>query len=87
MKNYTGNMLIDDEYLRERHGFTDEDFVSYRYDPSFEPLVYWPRITRRKEVGTVGHVKRGEVGRGPGHQEERRIALAVEDWEQQTIMT
>ena len=62
--DYTGNMLIDDEYLRERHGFTDEDFVSYRYDPSFEP----PRLlasanSEQGGSGTVGHVKRGEVGR------------------------
>ena len=59
-----GNMLLDDEYLRERHGFTDEDFVSYRYDPNFEP----PRLlagaaNETSNDSTAGHVKRGEVGR------------------------
>lgn len=62
--DYTGNMLLDDEYLRNRHGFTDEDFVSYRYDPNFEP----PRLlagagSENSNEGTVGHIKRGEVGR------------------------
>ena len=34
---YTGRMLIDDVYLRERQGFTDKDFVQYRCDPDVEP--------------------------------------------------
>merc|ERR1711998_777561 len=34
--SFTGNMLIDDKYLRSR-GFTDEDFVQYRVDPNVEP--------------------------------------------------
>ena len=36
-EKFTGRMLIDDEYLRERHGFRDEDFVQYRCDPDVEP--------------------------------------------------
>merc|ERR1719353_2405539 len=35
--DYTGQQLIDDEYLRERHGFTDADFVQYRFNPDVEP--------------------------------------------------
>lgn len=37
---YTGHMLIDDEYLRSRHGFTDDDFVKYRCDPDVEPARF-----------------------------------------------
>ena len=57
--DFTGNMLIDDTYLRERHGFTSEDLVSYRCDPDHEP----PRILAGEGMSTVGHVKRGEVTR------------------------
>ena len=34
--DFTGNQLIDDEYLRST-GLTDDDFVRYRCDPAFEP--------------------------------------------------
>ena len=34
---YTGQMLIDDVYLRNRQGFEDKDFVQYRCDPNHEP--------------------------------------------------
>merc|ERR1719247_1041807 len=31
--SYTGQQLIDDEYLMQEHGFTAEDLAVYRYDP------------------------------------------------------
>ena len=57
--DFTGRMLIDDEYLRERHGFDDADFVPYRCDPNFEP----GRSLAAANGSVTGHVKRGEVGR------------------------
>ena len=35
--SFSGHMLIDDEYLRARMGFGDDDFVQYRCDPEVEP--------------------------------------------------
>ena len=56
---YTGRMLIDDEYLRERHGFTDADFVKYRYDPEVEP----PRLLAMEgaDGGQGMFIRRGAV--------------------------
>merc|ERR1719201_1573811 len=34
---YTGRQLLDDEYLMEEHGLTQEDMAIYRYDPEVEP--------------------------------------------------
>jgi len=51
--SFSGNMLIDDEYLRSK-GFTDEDFVQYRYDPTFEP----PRLLAK--AGSF-MIRRGNV--------------------------
>eukprot|EP00040_Diaphanoeca_grandis_P026775 m.150459 g.150459 ORF g.150459 m.150459 type:complete len:310 (-) comp30725_c2_seq3:158-1087(-) len=34
--DFTGNMIIDDEYLKYR-GLSDEDLVCYRYDPDVDP--------------------------------------------------
>merc|ERR1712187_209560 len=34
--DFTGQQLIDDEYLKYK-GLTDEDLVVYRYDPNVEP--------------------------------------------------
>jgi len=38
-ESFTGNMLIDDEYLKSR-GLSDEDLVCYRYDKDTDP----PRV-------------------------------------------
>jgi len=38
-----GRALIDDDYLRERAGFTDQDFVRYRLDPDVEPRRAVPK--------------------------------------------
>ena len=35
--DFTGNMLIDDEYLTERCGMTQGDLARYRFDPRVEP--------------------------------------------------
>lgn len=34
---YTGHQLIDDEFLTEQLGLTQEDLAVYRYDPDVEP--------------------------------------------------
>lgn len=39
-----GRALIDDDYLRERWGFKDEDLVQYRLDPAVEPKRAVPKI-------------------------------------------
>jgi len=52
--DFTGNMLIDDEYLTSRHNFTEKDFVQYRVDPDFDP----PRVLAR---GMVPIIKRGNI--------------------------
>uniref|UniRef100_A0A7S3V2V1 Hydroxysteroid dehydrogenase-like protein 2 n=1 Tax=Aplanochytrium stocchinoi TaxID=215587 RepID=A0A7S3V2V1_9STRA len=54
---FTGNMLIDDAYLRSK-GFTEEDLVQYRMDPTVEP----PRILAGEDTEwTAGEFKRGDV--------------------------
>lgn len=53
--SYTGQQLFDDEYLRDQHGFTDEDFVIYRYDPNVEP----PRALAEPTAGA--RINRGDV--------------------------
>lgn len=58
--DFTGNMLLDDEYLRKRAGFTDEDFVKYRCDPECEP----PRaLAFDSEFRNDFNMKRGSVTR------------------------
>mmetsp|Transcript_16675 Transcript_16675/g.18882 ORF Transcript_16675/g.18882 Transcript_16675/m.18882 type:complete len:301 (+) Transcript_16675:93-995(+) len=57
--SFTGNMLIDDVYLRSK-GYTDEDLVQYRMNPNVEP----PRLLANTEVASswsVGELKRGDV--------------------------
>jgi len=39
-----GRALIDDDYLRERWGYTDKDFVQYRLDPNVEPVRAVPKV-------------------------------------------
>merc|ERR1719498_1014361 len=59
-ENCNGIMCIDDTYLRERWGFTDDDLVRYRCDPDVEP----PRFLDNTE-GEMKHgaatVKRGNI--------------------------
>jgi len=52
----TGQMLIDDEYLRTR-GATDEDFVKYRVNPDVEP----PRLLAPGGASAGWDVRRGDV--------------------------
>lgn len=55
---FSGNMLIDDEYLRSK-GYSDADFIKYRCDPDFEP----PRLLA-KPLGneiTRNAARRGDV--------------------------
>jgi NAD(P)-dependent dehydrogenase (short-subunit alcohol dehydrogenase family) len=53
--SYTGNMLIDDEYLMDRQGFTEADLDRYRYNPDVKP----PRVLAQVESEYM--VRRGDV--------------------------
>mmetsp|Transcript_11207 Transcript_11207/g.22486 ORF Transcript_11207/g.22486 Transcript_11207/m.22486 type:complete len:135 (-) Transcript_11207:329-733(-) len=60
--DFTGKMLIDDTYLRTNHGFQDEDFIKYRFDPAVEP----PRLLAMGDDEAAGGgggdaFKRGDV--------------------------
>ena len=55
-EEFSGNMLIDDQFLRARHGFTDADLVKYRYDPDVEP----PRLLAEASTHQT-EFKRGDV--------------------------
>merc|ERR1719401_2817810 len=55
--SYTGRQLIDDEYLQEEHGLTDEDLAVYRYNPDFEP----PRALASMQHHGSGNFTRGDV--------------------------
>jgi len=55
--DYSGHMLIDDEYLRERHGFTDADLAQYRVDPDVEP----PRLLAPENQDWAKDLRRGDV--------------------------
>jgi hypothetical protein len=43
-KDIEGRALIDEDYLRERWGFKDKDFVKYRLNPNIEPKRAVPKI-------------------------------------------
>lgn len=57
--DFTGNMLIDDEFLRDRMGYKDVDFVKYRYDKNIEP----PRLLADEVASSAFLVKRGDVSK------------------------
>jgi NAD(P)-dependent dehydrogenase (short-subunit alcohol dehydrogenase family) len=77
--DFSGHMLIDDEYLRERHGFSDEDFVQYRCDPDTEP----PRVLASEGAGEgSGHggggtFKRGSIARLEDDKRRTTIDIAT----------
>lgn len=54
--SFSGNMLIDDTYLKEQRGFTKADLVQYRCDPNVEP----PRLLSGSGNWTLrrGNVKK-----------------------------
>ena len=57
---FSGNMLIDDEYLEQRWNLNSDDMIKYRYNPDVEP----PRLLAAAEEGEgSSFIKRGEVGR------------------------
>lgn len=55
--SYTGNQLIDDEYLQEECGLTKEDLAVYRYNPDVEPA----RMLAPSHKGERIAPKRGDV--------------------------
>ncbi len=55
--DFSGNMLIDDVYLRQRHGFTDADLAQYRCDPDVEP----PRLLALEGMDWGADFRRGDV--------------------------
>merc|ERR1712166_671520 len=62
--SFTGNALIDDEYLRSR-GLLAEDFVEYRCDPEVEPprLLALGMESTWAGAGQKSLFKRGSVQR------------------------
>lgn len=60
----TGLQLLDDEYLREHHGFSQEDLAVYRCDPNHEP----PR-SLASEIED-GALRRGDVRKLAKDQEQ-----------------
>jgi len=69
--SYTGQQLIDDEYLSGELGFTAEDLKVYRYDPNVDP----PRVLAQSHSGTGdATVRRGDV-RKLGGDKDRSSAL------------
>jgi citronellol/citronellal dehydrogenase len=71
--DFSGHAVIDDEYLKQRWGLTDDDMIKYRYNPDVEP----PRLLAAAETGDgSSFIKRGEVGRldrDMGSNEESRL--------------
>lgn len=58
---YTGQQLIDDEYLMEQQGLTLEDLAIYRYDPNVEPpRALDPKAAVLTDTAHEG-IKRGDV--------------------------
>ena len=61
---FTGHMLIDDEFLRYI-GYEDEDFVQYRCDPDVEPPRLLAEAEDEADAAEVAErrafVKRGDV--------------------------
>ncbi len=55
--DFSGNMLIDDVYLRQRHGFTDDDLAQYRCAPDVAP----PRLLALEGVDWGADFRRGDV--------------------------
>lgn len=60
--DFTGNMLLDDDYLRST-GMTDEDFVRYRCDPDVEPPRALAYEGQEESSGFTQVIRRGSVTR------------------------
>ena len=60
--DFSGNMLIDDTYLRSR-GATDADIAKYRYDPAVEPPRLLAMEAGSGEWDVSKDFKRGDVRR------------------------
>jgi len=78
---FTGHMLIDDTYLRST-GFTSEDLVIYRCDPSHEParVLDSSAVNHEDMVDYRTMAKRGDVkdldsdlANSSGHKEKSRL--------------
>lgn len=57
--DFTGHAVIDDEYLKSRHDYTEDDLMQYSCDPSVKPvraLANEAEYARKKEM-----IKRGDV--------------------------
>jgi citronellol/citronellal dehydrogenase len=59
--SYTGQQLIDDEFLRDRLGFADEDFVQYRCDPDFDPPRLLDARSMDREKMAIKTLNRGDI--------------------------
>jgi len=70
--SYTGKQLIDDEYLMEQHGLTEEDLAIYRFDPEVEP----PRALDPKNkslTATSATFSRGDVRKLEGDKKDDAV--------------
>lgn len=65
--DYTGNAVIDEDYLRERQNVTD--FTKYRCDPRVEP----PRITKGWNIGDVGLIQDANQKRMPPRSNQAKL--------------
>lgn len=59
--DYSGHAVIDDEYLRERHGFEDKDFVQYRVVADVEPVRALAMTEGKKMPKGRKFIRRGDV--------------------------
>jgi len=71
--NFTGNMLIDDTFLKSRCGYTDKDLEQYRCDPNIEP----PRLLDIE--GDLDSDTRKAFARGSIHDVEKDITNAIRE--------
>ena len=68
--NFTGNMLIDDVFLRQICGYKDDDFIQYRCDPLCEP----PRLLDMHN--NIDQETRSAFSRGSVHDVSKDIKQA-----------
>lgn len=59
--SFSGNMLVDDEYLRANHGFGDEELKRYRFDPDVEPPRLLAPGAEGWDSGAAADFTRGDV--------------------------
>eukprot|EP00667_Euglena_gracilis_P014773 EG_transcript_15330 len=69
--DFTGNMLLDDVYLRSK-GLSDSDFVQYRCDPAVEP----PRLLAKEVEEGFDPTIHNKLKRGDVRKVDRDLGLS-----------